>query len=283
MAVMRGNNRGRRVRGFTLVEAVVSIVVMAIISIGVVRYITFTAEGYLDTSNRNQLSASGRIVVDRITADVQNALPSSIRISDVNAGDQCMEYIPVRSHTRYIDPPFFPEVDTSFTTFRFVPDVTGMSGVQVVIFPVRTSEIYDGGSPGPRAPVDSVVHQDGNVDEVTLTGPHSFNRRSGQDNAFMVDPPVSYCVQGERMYRYADYGFFSTQPQPDDGSCSPCLPDSTPGRVVIGTDLDNEGFTAFTFGSATRRRNALVKLELNFTRNNESILVTHEILLRLVP
>lgn len=89
-------------KGFTLIEAVVSILLLAIISIGITQFIGFSAQGYQETASRNQLSASARVVVERMAMELHNALPNSVRYSTVsnggdglNPGDQCLEFIPV--------------------------------------------------------------------------------------------------------------------------------------------------------------------------------------------
>ncbi|MDC0598551.1 prepilin-type N-terminal cleavage/methylation domain-containing protein, partial [Gammaproteobacteria bacterium] len=102
-------------QGFTLIEMVVAILIMSIISIGLVRFILDSTDGYIRTATRNQLSSSGRAVIDRISMEVHNALPNSIRIGSADAaGNQCLEFVPVRAASSYINPPF----GSASTTFN---------------------------------------------------------------------------------------------------------------------------------------------------------------------
>lgn len=289
----------RQQRGFSLVEAVVAIVVMAIVSVGVVQFIGFAAEGYVDASNRNQLSASGRIAVDRMAMELRNALPYSVRISapygaadplvvsgDAFEGDQCIEFIPVLSASTYIDPPFRPAVESSFTAVRFMPDQTAVTSAYAVIYPISTNELYTAPNPGPITAVSAVAHLDANRDELSTVS-FTFLRRSPEDRVFLAGAPVSFCVNGERLYRYTGYSLNAAQllPAAPDGTCplAACLPAATPDRMLISTDLANAGYQAFDQLAATRRRNAIVQFELNFTRAGESVLLNHEVMLHNAP
>ncbi|MDC0598558.1 hypothetical protein OAP18_01750, partial [Gammaproteobacteria bacterium] len=62
-----------------------------------------------------------------------------------------------------------------------------------------------------------------------------------------------------------------------------CLPATTPNRVLISTEIDNAGLTAFDQLAASRRRNAVVQMELNFSKDGESVLLNHETLLQATP
>lgn len=292
--------------GFTLVEAIVSILLLAIISIGITQFIGFSAEGYVETANRNQLSASARVVIERMAMELHNAVPNSVRITPayqagdpevtagLNPGDQCLEFLPIRSATTYIDPPFHPSPSTTtIKVVEFTPAQT--TGAFAVIYPRSVSDIYQDlplDNPGQVAGVDFInAHPTiNNVEIVTLTPTHTFRRRSPEDRLYLVEDPVSYCVNGDRLYRYQGYEMTADQPLPtaSGGSCpvalAPCLPATTAdGRHVIATDLANDGFTAFDHLAATLRRNAIVQFEFNFTRETESITMNHEVMLHSAP
>ena len=300
---------GQRVKGFSLVEMVVVIVVMSIISIGLVQYIYDSVSGFSNTANRSELSAAGRVVIDRISMDMHNALPESIRISsaytsgsapviagDAYAGDQCIEFVPVLAATTYIDPPFNPPLTTTFTVVDFVPDQVGASGVYIAIYPKDNSEVYNVTFTGntnqsiAEASVADANTSDG-INEITTTTSHRFKRRSPTMRAFLTSEPVSYCLKGTRLYRYSNYGFNSTQLRPVDidGSCATtCLPSATPDRVLMTSFLDNGALTdagsqAFDQLAASRDRNAVVQMELNFNNQGDEVLLNHEVLLRSSP
>ena len=294
----------RKEKGFTLIEAIAAILVLAVISIGLSQFIGFSAEGYLETSNRNQLSASARVVIERMAMELHNALPNSVRIktpsagqiaAGLNEGDMCLEFLPILAASTYINPPFHPSPST--TTVKVVVfNPLQTAGAFAVIYPRSVSDIYQDlplANPGHVAGVASITAQVSppNIDIVTLTPTHTFRRRSPEDRIYLVDDPVSFCVNGDRLYRYQGYEMTATQPLPTDsgGSCpfgggQPCLPgNTTDGRVVIATNLVNESHIAFDHLAATLRRNAIVQFEFNFTRNGESITMNHEVMLHSAP
>ena len=292
-------------RGFTLVEAIAAILVLSVMAIGLTRFITFSAEGYLDTSQRNQLSAAGRVVIERMTMELHNALPNSVRTTSVfmagdpevtaglNAGDQCLEFFPVIAASTYINAAFHPSASTNtVSVVAFNPAQT--TGDYAVIYPRSIADLYKDtlANPGHVAGVASIVASPSitDVDVVNLTPTHTFRRRSPEDRFYLVEDPVSFCVNGDRLYRYQGYAISTDQPLPTDsgGSCppalDPCLPASVSGgRTLIATDLDNDGHTAFDHLAATLRRNAIVQFEFNFTRDGESVTMNHEVMLHSAP
>ena len=111
----------------------------------------------------------------------------------------------------------------------------------------------------------------------------------------MVEQPVSYCVVGDKLYRYTDYGFFASQDtEEESGTCTvtpdppdTCLPNYAAGptrkKVLITDSIDNTGLTAFSVGSQTLIRNSLVEIIFNMSADGNSITLNHEVLTRSVP
>jgi len=275
-------------KGFSLIEVIVVIVVLSIMSIGVVGFISSSSQGYTTTANRNQLSASGRMVIDRIAFELHNALPNSIRINAAAGnGNQCIEFVPVIAASTYIDAPFGAAAD-EFDVVEFMPDQTAATAegpVFALIYPNRSSEVYEEPVParGPRKQVDSIAHNSGaDSDRITLVSNHRFSRRSPVQRIFLTREPVSFCVVGSRIYRYSEYGFFSSQALP--GGNLPATTNDAPGkRFLIADSIDNAGLEAFNYLEPSRRRNAVLQLELNFSERGDSITLNHEVLLQATP
>jgi len=294
----------RQQRGFSIIEMVVAIVVSSIMAIGIVDFIGRSVEGISSSANRNQLASAGRTALDRLGMELHNSLPNSIRETTATAGgDQCLEFIPVRAATSYINPPFTGGGGTMFDVVDFVPSLHGVSGGFAVIYPNRQDEIYDGdngassGWPnfptrGPIQEIASIVDSAAaDQSTVTLITTHRFNRQSPNKRFYVVEEPVSYCVVGDKLYRYTNYGFYTTQvDEEESGTCvvasnDRCLPNyaAAPDKMLITVNIDNTGLTAFTVGTQTLTRNSLIAIVLNITSDGDSIMLNHEVLTRSVP
>lgn len=288
---------------------IVVIVVSSIMLIGVIGYITDAVEGLSASTNRNQLASAGRTAIDRLAMELHNAMPNSIRATTATAGgDQCIEFIPIRASTSYINPSFSGGGTTSFDVVDFIPSQHGVTGGFAVIYPNRQNQIYDGDNgayalwpnfPSNR-PIQGITDIQDSVtadqSTVTLVKSHRFNRRSPNLRFFVAEQPVSFCVVSDKLYRYTDYGFFTTQVSAEEsGTCivttpDRCLPNyaalsAAPPRIktLITDSIDNTGLSAFTVGNQTLTRNSLVSIELNFSRDIDSVSLNHEVLTRSVP
>ena len=270
--------------GFTLIEMVTTIIIASILAAGIVTYIGDSTDGFLTSANRSRLASSGRSALDRMTFEMHNALPNSVRANAAAGnGDQCLEFMPMLRATTYVNAPFTGSGSSSLNVINFNPTTTVASpaGIYAVIYPINNTDLYNyDDNRGPLALVDSITDPNGGdgVMTVTLDAVHRFNRRSPSNRLFLVDQPVSFCVVGDRLYRYENYGVKNTQ-------CTPatCLPNTLPNRALIADEIDNTGLTAFALEAATRRRNAIISFELNMTSDGDSVRLDHEVLTHNVP
>lgn len=288
---MTGFNDRQRQTGFTLVEAVVTIVITAILSVGIINYIGDSVEGFASAVSRNQLASSGRVVVDRMSLELSNGVPNSVRTTEPDtSGNQCLEFVPFEALTPYIDLPDTGQGDTSFEVVQFNPDfqlASPASGYYAIAYPNDVDEVYgtDGGlrNRSPVAELDSIeapgASAPSDQQTVYLTERHRFPRRSPAERLFVSTEPVSFCVVGQYLYRYNDYGFQSTQCEPGT-----CLPDTAGGgRHLVADNISNANRRAFTVTEPDLRRNAIISLDLNFTEAGENVRLIHDVLSRNVP
>ncbi|MBV7262064.1 type II secretion system protein [Photobacterium sp. WH24] len=77
-------------RGFTLIEMIMALVILAFISLGIGAYLQLGAGGYSDTIDRERLQSEARFVIERLTREIRHAAPNSVSFSS-----GCLSFYPV--------------------------------------------------------------------------------------------------------------------------------------------------------------------------------------------
>ena len=93
--------RRLRARGFTLVEAVLVIVIIGVLAGIVAVFIRAPILGYRDSIDRAEITDQADLALRRIARDVRLALPNSVRVS---ANRDALEFLQTRSGGRYLSP-----------------------------------------------------------------------------------------------------------------------------------------------------------------------------------
>lgn len=98
--------------GFTLIEAIMVIVITGVLAAMVAVFITKPVQGYVDSVRRAELTDAADVALRRIARDVRLALPNSLRLKDSSnatvttcaAGTTCyIEFIMTKTGGRYRD------------------------------------------------------------------------------------------------------------------------------------------------------------------------------------
>ncbi|WP_087016712.1 type II secretion system protein [Thaumasiovibrio subtropicus] len=78
-----------RGRGFTLIELVVTLLVLAILTLAISGFISMGADGYVSTVQRERLQTKARFVIARMAQELRHAVPNSIDVSG-----NCVSFYP---------------------------------------------------------------------------------------------------------------------------------------------------------------------------------------------
>jgi MSHA biogenesis protein MshO len=223
-------DRGRGVRGFTLLEMIVTMVIAAVV-LGTTLFFAYPVQQAGDVTTRAELTDMADNALQRIGRDVRLALPNSVRVRN-NSGVFFLEFVPVRTGGRYLieststaacgsgtDGLAFDSADGCFKSIGTIPNdgtVVGSSDSLVL-------NNYGEGFTG-----QSVYQTTGTLNRrlistvtsattVSYTPTTAFDRRlhdSPGRRFFIVTTPVSYvCDPGAKtLIRYAGYDFADTQP-----------------------------------------------------------------------
>lgn len=268
--------------GFTFIELIIVIVILSVLSVGSVQFISFSAQGYVDTARRSSLASTASILNEKISRALRQALPGSVR---VNADQSCIEFIPVLSASRYVQAPIAGS-PVSQTEVHAVPidGVLTASGY-ISIYPVvaNVNTLYDNTlNPGYISTQTASVtgSQSGaSVFEFSGGGSFVFSQGSPQNRMFVTDSPQAFCQQGNTVFYYRNYGFVG-----DITNLAASLPTTVPNRLLIADNIQSSS-VAFSYTPSSLRRNALVSYELILqeSSNAETLSVNQEVQIRNVP
>jgi MSHA biogenesis protein MshO len=227
---MRTGNR--TVSGFTLVELILVIVVLGILATATTSYLGLGARMYAEASDRDQLLSQSRFALERLTRELRNALPNSVRLHNANNGSQCIEFVPVIVAARYTTIPTVAQPGNSIPLFSMASEWANLRAdevdyindnrtLRVYIYATDRSQIYPAAASNPGR-----FHSLSLTDLYTITGasaPYtvtlnlsgavSFSNNSPSNRLYLADQPVSYCITAlNQLLRYESYGYSTSAP-----------------------------------------------------------------------
>lgn len=244
--------------GFTLIELVITIVVVGIIAGVLFPVIYYGAESYRQQTARVELLSRGRMAMERITREVRQAVPNTVRISTTASADDTLEFGRSVFVSRYVaisggSPPFT------------LQDNTGMaipSAPFVVLYNTSPADYY-------AYPASLTTFR------VTGVGANSvsFNAAAKPDPATkryqLSSGPVTYAPDGSgNLTRYAGY-------DPGDN------------HVVSATDvdvlIDNVTSIQFRYSPGTLSNAGLVTILMQISNGDVTLDFHQEVHIRNVP
>ena len=238
------------------------IVITGILAGMVAVFIQKPVQGFFDTARRAVLVDAADTALRRISRDLHDALPNSVRISGT-----ALEFLHVRSAGRYReqgpgDLLDFTIADTSFDVLG--PAVSVQSGDSVVVYNlgvgVTGADAYEGTSTSRRV---AAAPFGASLANVVVTSATAFPFASPARRFQIVDTPVSYVCSGTQMRRYSGYAIASTQPVPPAGS----------GALIT----DKLSTCSFTNATGVSQREALVTLSLALTDGVETVSLLYQV------
>lgn len=235
-------------RGFTLIEAIIVIVLTGIVAAVVARFIVLPVQAHLDTTARAQLVDQADLALRHIGRDLRRALPNSTR---VNASGQALELVPTTAAARYATQGSgalsFGSTDTGFSVVG--PPLTLTSGQTLVFYNlgpgITGSDVYaPSGTAAEQATSNrrSATNAAGQATAVTLSTLAGLpvGAFASPHRVLAVEPPVSYrCDLGAgTLTRHQGYGFQATQPDPPTSGTAALLASGVTGcRFSVESSL----------------------------------------------
>jgi len=283
----------KKVGGFTLVELILVIIILGIVSVGSVQYLSLGAQIYAEATERDEAVAQSRFMLARLTRELRHATPNSVRLncdSDDNNGIevvpacvsfQCLEFVPFKASSIYVD-------NLTTNTINVVnpsnyPYGTAHSENDYVsIYALSADDVYKAAN-NKRFIINSAVDNvTPSLDTWTMSGVYADE--SPTKRVYVLDSPVSFCVEGSELYRYEDYGFKENKADSNPNIVTHTI-GSTKG-VLLGKLIQNNlaSIAFFNYHNASLTRNSVVNIHSEMGINSsETVSFNHEIHLPNIP
>lgn len=215
-------------RGFTLIEAVMVIVVLGGIIAGVSIFIVPAIRAYLDSAARADLAARTDLALRRIARDLAESLPNSIRI---NATGTTLELVPTTGAARYrTEGAGALAFGTPASSFDLVgPGLAMEAGQQLVWYNlgVNVPDANAYAAIGATSNRRIASNAAGTATTLTLAANPGLpvSLMAPPFRVYAVSQPVTYrCdLAAGTLTRHSGYGFLDAQPDPPAGGSSALL------------------------------------------------------------
>jgi len=261
-----------KVQGFTLVEMIITMILLSIVGLSLAGIITQGTQIYVDTTARKLVLQEGRFVSERIVRELRRAVPNSLV---AQRGGSCIEWVPVRASGIYSDLPVKPENELTI-----IPDGTIAKDQRVIIYPVSAADIFTANPPVGGENKVAVISENitftpsdtENMIELKLGALTLFPTASPANRFYIFDTPVAYCHEGSNVWRYSNYAL-------ERGALN--TPNFTGAEKVLMAQNVTE--LEFDVDKPTLTRNGLVKFHIELSARGESVRFDHDALIANAP
>ncbi len=263
-----------------MIEMVMVIVILGVVGGMVAVFMKGPIDAYVSAGHRTALTDVADSTARRMARDISKALPNSIRqvIGSGAADTNCVEFIPTKTGGRYRADDTSAGLDSASAAGDTTFNMLGSNALLATNQQIGIGDliaIYNLGISGASAysadttsTVTAAPTTAGTASapETVLTITAKQFPLASPGNRFHVIPStekvVSYVCSGGRLLRSANHAYSTICP--------------TSGATV-SVMANNVSACNFDYTGSDLQRNALVKLQLTFTRDGESVSLYHEV------
>jgi MSHA biogenesis protein MshO len=277
-----------RQQAFTLVELVITIALSLIVVSFMAQFMSVPVQGYADQARRARLVDLADNSLRRLTRDVRNALPNSLRVR-VNGTVVALEMLAVEDGARYRDTPPPADTDNHLEFSVADTDFNTVGGFANIAKPFSSTShylsVYNVGVPGadayelanvitpPGTSIDIAASGIGGEDRVQLLPAFQFSFASPDKRVFLVSGPVTWLCDtaGGTLHRYSGYAIASNQASRDSG------PELMAAGALSAEVTRNISACNFTYTAGTAQRAGLLTAGLAISEAGETVTLLHQV------
>ncbi|CAB0150562.1 hypothetical protein PSI9734_01001 [Pseudidiomarina piscicola] len=269
--------------GFTLVEIIVVILLLATLAIYSFGFLGLGSDMITQVNARNKLVAEQRFAIERLTREIRSSVPRSTRTNNA-----CLELMPLQGTNLYLSLPRpGPGGNKPMVVVTPYMPTANLVNNYVLVYATNANYIY-GNNEQRRKVISAVSLDDPQTGLSTLTlsaSPPKFFTDSPSRSFFVGSQPVSWCIDttNQTLMRFANYGLLKNQP---DFST---LTSNATSQQVMAVDVVNDlslGQQPFRVQEPGLQRSNLVRMLLVFASSEKAgsaLEITHEVAIPNVP
>lgn len=283
---------GKKQSAFTLVELLLVMVIIGILAVSVFSFLGAGVSIYSRGIERQEAVSQARFFIMRLNKELRHATPNSLRLTCDNASNgncnvqQCLEFTPFLSSTHYTDYlPTTAPFNVNAVNFELNNLTHPATGDWATIYPLNSADIYNENNNKRLRVTDFLASSyDGNTGSSAIDTwqfSKAFSQESPSKRLYLLSPPVSFCIEGTLLYRYANYGFNENQLNAANLQVITGVKRDLLG-LYIANNLSSELF--FIVEPLTLQRNAIVNIHAQMQFNEtEKMDINYEVHIPNVP
>jgi len=265
-------------KGFTLIELIVVITIVAILAATANKFIANPTQSYFDLETRANLTDRADSTIRQMAREVRNALPNSVRVT--NGTDHFIEFLPIKDAGRYRASKGAAGHDE--LDFTLAADSFEVYGGSISVATGDALVIYNLGDTGSNAYAgDNVRTVTGGGNSLSFSG-GQFPFASPSSRFYIINTAVTYACDmstdpsNKKLWMYSNYAIQSSQPT----SISTLDGLSNVRKSLLAEQLSS---CSFSYNTGFSQRAGIVNLTLALTQDTANARLIHQVSISNTP